>query len=160
MAKRKGKGKLSVDEQATMVGKVGSGISKMQTAKDMGISRETVQRYTKKPEIKKLVEQVGSQLMVDHLETSAELIGDTLDTSKEQGLLTDGKVDKDKLALRTQALKTGDRIQQAAGIMPSAATPLITNILIRGDVNVLTPTVQSVLDKVTGSLVIDVECED
>ena len=152
---------LTVAEQAEMVGKVGSGITKRQTAKDMGISRSTVQRYTKKPEIKKLVEQVGSQLMIEHLATSAELIGDTLNKSNDMGILDGKKVDKDLLDLRKLALKTGDRLQQAAGIMPSNATSLIQNILIQGDANILTPVVQSVLDAHNEKLdVIDAECED
>ena len=162
MAKKRASSKgLTVAEQAEMVGKVGSGITKRQTAKDMGISRSTVQRYTKKPEIKKLVEQVGSQLMIEGLATSAHLVIDTMETSVKQGILTEGKVDKDKLALRAAATKVGDRLQQAAGIMPSNATPLIQNILIQGDANILTPTVQGILDAHNEKLdVIDAECED
>ncbi len=161
MAKKRASSKgLTVAEQAEMVGKVGSGITKRQTAKDMGISRSTVQRYTKKPEIKKLVEQVGSQLMIEHLATSAELIGDTLNKSNDMGILDGKKVDKDLLDLRKLALKTGDRLQQAAGIMPSNATSLIQNILIQGDANILTPTVQGILDAHNEKLdVIDAECE-
>jgi DNA-binding transcriptional MocR family regulator len=167
MAKKRMSSKgLNVEKQAELIGKVASGTSKKQTAKDMGISRTTVQRYTKKPEIKKLIEEVGSQLMVDHLGTTKELIADTLDTSSSLGILNIDKggnmlgIDKDKLDLRKLALKTGDRIQQAAGIMPSNATPLIQNILIQGDANILTPTVQGILDKHLEDLVIDVECED
>ncbi len=151
---------LTIEEQADMIGKIGAGTTKKQTAKDMGISRTTVQRYTKKPEIKKLIEDVGSQLMVEGLETSKNLFIDTMETSVDQGLLTDGKVDKDKLALRNSATKIGYGIQQAAGVMPSNATSLIQNILIAGDANILTPTVQGILDKHLEDLIIDVECED
>ena len=99
--------------------------------------------------------------MIEHLATCAELIGDTLNKSNDMGILYGKKVDKDLLDLRKLALKTGDRLQQAAGIMPSNATSLIQNILIQGDANILTPVVQSVLDAHNEKLdVIDVECED
>ena len=167
MAEKRGRGrppKVTTAVKAAIVAKAGAGLSQVQIAKDMKIGRTTINKVVNQTDVKDKIARVAAALFHDTLDDTVTLIQDTLVTSMNQGITNTNDegveiIDKDKLALRNTALKTGDRIQQGAGIMPSQTTNYIQNIISGENINILTPNVQSILDKQLENLIIDVEEE-
>lgn len=161
---------LSDPKKARQVVKLLSqGKSQRATAEITGVSRETVNRWVNREEIREWIDQQAEKY-IESLPNALELSKNILEISRHQTnkAITrgeDGKVvavlsDFIDTKILDLALRETDNLRKAVGITPShTSSVVIGNLVLGNQQNVLMPNVQGILDRQL-SEIMDVECED
>ena len=130
------------------------GSTVLQTVDKVGISKSTVQKIMRQPEVKKMIEEQSRRLMA-LLPNAVDLVGDTMEASSTAGV-RDGDYQKERnlIQLRKLALDQGAlSILKAGGLLPTqAAAPTIQTLIIQADTAVISPNVSNTLSVSLGSM--------
>ena len=133
------------------------GNTNAQAARDAGVNDKVVTELVNREDIKQLIAEQTNRL-VSLLPDAVDLVADTMNESKEQGLVAsydtgilgkdgktimayDDKRHKNLIGLRKLALNDGAKdVLKAAGLLPTqAAAPTVQTLIIAGDQAALSP---------------------